>query len=285
LAKAAFSGGWIRDLRPVDVLTLTQMRSTVSFVLLFPALLLIRGWARVKLPMKPLVACLLLGAIGVAGSNFFYYYAISKTTVATAVVVQYMAPVYVLLVRVAMREEKFSRGRVAAVCSAVMGCALVVGIGSGAAFQGNLAGLAAAQAAGWTFTLSNVAGGRLSATIDPLLVMLYSMLGAALLWLPVHPPTKWIAAHYDARQWTFLLAFAVVSMLIPYSLFFMALRLLDATRVVVTSCLEPVFAALLAWLLLHESLKPLQIAGVGLVIFATVLLQIPSQAKPKAAAG
>ena len=274
LAKAAFAGGWIRGLRPVDVLTLTQMRSTVSFVLLFPSLLLLRGWAGVKLPRKALLQCLLLGAIGVAGSNFFYYYAISKTTVATAVVVQYMAPVYVLLIRVAMREEKFSRARVAAVCSAVMGCALVVGIGSGATLHGNLAGLAAAQAAGWAFTLSNVAGGRLSARIDPLLVMLYSMLGAALLWLPIHPPTTWVAEHYDSRQWAFLLAFGVVSMLVPYSLFFLALRLLDATRVVVTSCLEPVFAALLAWLLLHEALKPLQIGGIVLVILATLLLQI-----------
>jgi inner membrane transporter RhtA len=100
------------------------------------------------------------------------------------------------------------------------------------------------------------------------------MLGAALLWLPIHPPTTWVAEHYDSRQWAFLLAFGVVSMLVPYSLFFLALRLLDATRVVVTSCLEPVFAALLAWLLLHEALKPLQIGGIVLVILATLLLQI-----------
>ncbi len=273
LAKAAFAGGWVRGLRPVDVLTLTQMRSTVSFVLLFPALLLLRGWKAIVLPRKAFLGCLILGAIGVAGSNFFYYYAISKTTVATAVVIQYMAPVYVLLIRVAMREENFSTSRVAAVVSAVAGCALVVGIGSGASFRGNLAGLAAAQAAGWAFTFSNLAGGRLSAKIDPLLVMLYSMLGAALLWLPIHPPTSWIAEHYDVRQWAFLLMFGVVSMLVPYTLFFMALQRLDATRVVVTSCLEPVFAAMLAWLLLHEALKPLQVGGVALVILATLLLQ------------
>jgi drug/metabolite transporter (DMT)-like permease len=274
LAKAAFAGGWIRGLRPVDVLTLTQMRSTFSFVLLFPALCFLRGWQGIKLARKPFLGCLLLGAVGVAGSNFFYYYAISKTTVATAVVVQYMAPVYVLLIRVALREERFTRFRVAAVVSAVAGCALVVGIGSGASFHGNLVGLAAAQAAGWSFTLSNVAGGRLSAKIDPLLVMLYSMLGAALLWLPIHTPMAWVAEHYDARQWAFLLVFGVVSMLVPYTLFFMSLRLLDATRVVVTSCLEPVFAALFAWILLHEALKPLQVSGIVLVILATVLLQM-----------
>jgi len=278
LAKAAFAGGWIPGMRPVDVLTLTQMRSTVSFVLLFPALLMLRGWKQIQLPRRAFISCLLLGAIGVAGSNYFYYYAITRTTVATAIVVQYMAPVYVLLIRVAMRQERFTRYRVAAVLSAVTGCALVVGIGSGAVFRGNMAGIVAAQAAAWAFTLSNIGGGKLTEKLDPLLVMLYSMLGAALLWLPVHTPAAWAAEHYDARQWMFMVAFGVVSMLLPYTLFFMALQRLDATRVIVTSCLEPVFAALLAWALLHESLKPLQAAGIGLVIFATVLLQIRGRA-------
>lgn len=280
LAKAAFAGGWIPGLRPVDVLTLTQMRTTVSFVLLFPALLLLRGWQRTRLPRKALLGCLLVGAVGVAGSNFFYYYAITKTTVATAIVIQYMAPVYVLLIRVALREEKFSRYRVAAVVSAIAGCALVVGIGSGATFRGDLAGVLAAQAAAWTFTFSSVGGGRLTEKLDPLLVSAYSMLGAALLWLPIHPPNKWVAAHYDARQWAFMIAFAIASMLAPYIMFFGALKLLDATRVIVTSCLEPVFATLIAWLLLHEALKPLQAAGIALVICATLLLQI--QRRPMA---
>lgn len=282
LAKAAFIGGWIPGLRPVDVLTLTQMRPTVSLLLLFPALLLLRGRRGVMLPRRAFFGCLLLGIIGVAGSNFFYYYAISKTSVATAIVVQYMAPVYVLLIRVAMREEKFSRYRVAAVVSAVAGCALVVGIGSGVDLRGNLLGIAAAQAAAWSFTISNVGGGRLTARHDPFLVMLYSMLGATALWLPIHPPAAWAAEHYDARQWIFILAFGVVSMLVPYALFFVALRLLDATRVIVTSCLEPVFAALLAWALLHEPLKALQVCGIGLVILATLLLQVRARASAAA---
>lgn len=274
LAKAAFAGGWVPGLRPVDVLTLTQMRSTVSFVLLFFALLLLRGRTGVALPMKAWLGCLVVGAVGVAGSNYFYYTAISETTVATAIVIQYMSPVYVLLIRLALREEALNRFRVAAVGSAVLGCALVVGIGSGANFHGNLPGILAAQAAAWTFTFSNIGGGRLTARYDPLLVVMYTMMGAAALWLPINPPTAWIAHHYDARQWAFLLGFAVLSMLVPYSLYFIALRLLDATRAIVTSCLEPVFASLLAWLLLKEALRPLQMFGILLVISATFLLQI-----------
>jgi drug/metabolite transporter (DMT)-like permease len=274
LAKAAFAGGWIRGLQPVDVLTLTQMRSTVSFLLLFPALVLLRGWRSVALPWKAWLSCMLLGMIGVAGSNFFYYYAIQKTTVATAVVVQYIAPVYVMVIRLAMRDERLNRWRVAAVASAVAGCALVVGIGSGVNLHANALGILAAQGAALSFTIYNVGGGKLATRIDPLLLMVYAMMGAAILWLPINTPRAWVAHHYDVRQWSFLIVFAVISMLVPYTVYFIALRRLDATRAIIISCLEPVFAALLAWLLLREALLPLQVLGVGLVVAATLLTQV-----------
>jgi len=38
-----------------------------------------------------------LGTLGVAASNYFYYIAIQKTSVAIAIIVQYTAPVWVLL--------------------------------------------------------------------------------------------------------------------------------------------------------------------------------------------
>jgi drug/metabolite transporter, DME family len=279
LAKAAFAGGWIRGLHPVDVLTLTQMRSTVSFLLLFPALILFRGWRSVALPWKALLSCMLLGMIGVAGSNYFYYYAISKTTVATAVVVQYIAPVYVMLIRLAMRDERLNRWRVGAVASAVAGCVLVVGIGSGVNLNANAIGILAAQGAALSFTIYNVGGGKLATRIDPLLLMVYAMLGAALLWLPINTPRMLIAHHYDAHQWIFLVVFAAISMLVPYTLYFIALRRLDATRAIIISCLEPVFAAILAWVLLREALLPFQVLGVALVIAATLLTQVRGKAE------
>jgi drug/metabolite transporter (DMT)-like permease len=276
LAKAAFQGGWIHGLKPVDVITLTQMRSTVSFLILFP-LLLWRTPGRLRLTPKLMLACVLVGTIGVAGSNFFYYFAISRTSVATAIVVQYLAPVYVLLVRLFLRQERANAWRTTAVAFAVLGCALVVGIGSGVSLHANFIGIAAAQGAAITFAIYNLAGGALAPRVGSLVLMVYAMLGAALVWIIVQPPWAMAARHYDARQWIFLCVFAVVSMLIPYSLYFIALRMLDATRTIITSCLEPVFAVLVAWVALGESLRWLQVCGVFLIIAATILTQLPLQ--------
>ena len=68
---------------------------------LFPALLLLRGPQRLRLPRVDLIKTLLLGVLGVAASNYFYYLAIQRTNVATAIILQYTAPVWVLLYLVA----------------------------------------------------------------------------------------------------------------------------------------------------------------------------------------
>src|SRR5258705_90054 len=81
-------------LRPVEPLILSQTRTTFSLIVLLPILLGPRGWQRIKLPRPDLIHCLVLGMFGVAASNYFYYVAIQKTNVATAIILQYTAPVW-----------------------------------------------------------------------------------------------------------------------------------------------------------------------------------------------
>src|SRR4051794_21321367 len=108
------------------------------------------------------------------------------------------------------------------------------------------------------------------------------MMGAALFWMLVNPPSKIIAAHYSRGQWLFLLVFAIASMLLPLSLYFAGLQQLDATRAIVTSCLEPVFAILFAATFVHESLGPIQVLGILVVLAASVVVQLPDR-KPSSA--
>ena len=79
--------------RPIDPLILSQTRTTFSLLVLLPVLVASRGWQRIKLPTRDLAFCLLLGMLGVAVSNYFYYVAIQRTNVAIAIIVQYTAPV------------------------------------------------------------------------------------------------------------------------------------------------------------------------------------------------
>ena len=281
LGRAVFTGRLTLGgniLRPIDPLILSQSRTTFSLLVLLPLLVALRGWQGIKLPTRDLAYCFLLGTLGVAVSNYFYYVAIQRTNVATAIIVQYTAPVWVLLYVVARRQQKLSAQKVTAVALAVTGITLVIGVlgsPSGSALHLDPYGLMAALLASFSFAFYNVGGHGILTRHDRWRVLVWTLTAASVFWLVVNPPWKIVAAHYALAQWLFLFVFSMLSVLAAFSLYFLGLQHLEPTRAIIASCLEPVFSILLAALLLSEVLRPMQILGIVLVLAAIVIVQRP----------
>ena len=239
-----------------------------------------RGWQRIKLPTPDLIQCLVLGMLGVAASNYFYYVAIQRTSVAIAIIVQYTAPVWVLLYVVARGQQKLTLQKVAAVGVAIAGIALTIGIvgaKSAAPLRLDSYGFFAALLASFSFAFYNVGGHRILARHDRWRVLVWTLISAAVFWLFVNPPWKVVAAHYAPAQWAFLFVFSMISVLGSFSLYFLGLQYLEPTRAIIASCLEPVFSILLAAALLGEGVRPIQTLGIVLVLSAIVIVQLPGR--------
>lgn len=286
LGRAVFTGKLplgSAALHAIDPLILSQTRTTFSLLLLLPLLIASQGWQRIKLPARDLAHCFLLGMLGVAVSNYFYYVAVQRTNVATAILVQYTAPVWVLFYVVARGRQKFSLQKVIAVALAVAGIATVIGIigtnpNRGRALRVDSYGLIAALLASFSFAFYNLSGHRILARYDRWRVLVWTLAAAAAFWLVVNPPWKVVAAHYSPAQWLFLFVFSMTSVLGPFSLYFLGLQYLEPTSAIIASCLEPVFSIVLAALLLGEVLRPFQIVGIIFVLAAIVVVQRPSRA-------
>jgi DME family drug/metabolite transporter len=279
LGRAAFTGRLLargQTLRPIDPLILSQTRTTFSFVVLLFALVLLRGWKRLWLPAADLGRMFVLGILGVAASNYLYYLAIQRTNVATAIIVQYTAPILVLLYTVARGLQKPTPQRIVAVGLAVTGIALVIGI-FGGGFRLDTIGVMAALGAAFSFAFYNIGGHNILARYDRWTVLLYVILSASLFWIVVNPPWKIAAAHYSGSQWLFLLVFSLLSVLAPFSFYFAGLQHLEPTRAIVVSCLEPVFSIVIAAMVLGELMRPLQTVGIVLVLVAIVVVQLPDR--------
>ena len=281
LGRAVFTGKLpLRGeaLHPVDPVILSQSRTSFSLLVLLLILIGRRGWQRIKLPTADLVQCLVLGMLGVAASNYFYYVAIQKTSVAIAIIVQYMAPVWVLFYVVARGQQRLSLQKIAAVAVAVTGIALTIDILGGkgsSALHLNSYGFFAALLASFSFAFYNVGGHRILARFDRWRVLIWTLTAASAFWLLANPPWKVLAAQYSPAQWGFLFVFSMISVLGPFSLYFLGLQHLEPTRAIIASCLEPVFSILLAAGLLGESLRPIQTLGIVLVLCAIVIVQLP----------
>ena len=279
LGRAAFTGRLLpgRALE-IDPLILSQSRTTFSFLVLLPVLLVRRGWGSLKLRARDLGQMAMLGVFGVAASNYLYYLAIQKTNVTTAIILQYTAPVLVLLYMVVRGFQKATLHRVLAVALAVLGSALAIGALGPAGFRLHPAGVLAAMGAAVSFAFYNLAGHNILARYDRWIVLLYTTLAAGMFWLLVNPPWKLAAARYSPAEWGFLLGFAAISVLAPFSCYFAGLQYLEPTRAIVASCLEPVFSIVIAALVLGEVVRPIQTLGILIVLAAIVVVQLPERA-------
>jgi len=281
MGRAVFTGKLPlagETLHPIDPLILSQTRTSFSLLVLLPLLVGRGGWRRVKLPTPDLIQCLVLGMLGVAASNYFYYVAIERTSVAIAIVLQYTAPVWVLLYVVARGQQKLSLQKVVAVLVALAGIALTIGIVSPksmSALRIDSYGLIAAMLASFSFAFYNIGGHNILARYDRWRVLTWTLVSAAVFWLVVNPPWKLVAAQYSGEQWAFLFVFSMISVLGSFSLYFLGLQYLEPSRAIIASCLEPVFSILLAAALLGERVRPVQTLGIVLVLSAIVIVQMP----------
>jgi drug/metabolite transporter (DMT)-like permease len=283
LGRAAFTGHLLpggASLKTIDPLILSQSRATLSLAVLLPVLLARRGASALGVPGRDLLRFFLLGILGVAASNYLYYLAIQRTNVATAIILQYTAPVWVLLYTVARGAQgrRPSLRRIGAVGLAVVGCALAVGFVGSGGFRMDAVGVIAALLAAFSFAFYNVGGHSVLARYDRWKVLLWVLVAASTFWMFVNPPWKIIAAHYSWQQWGFMLVFSLLSVLGPFSCYFAGLQHLEPTRAIVASCLEPVFSIVIAALVLGELLRPMQTVGIVLVLVAIVLIQLPERA-------
>jgi drug/metabolite transporter (DMT)-like permease len=256
----------------VDTLVLVQMRMTFScLVLLVFFLLFRRDLLRVR--VHDLHHFALLGIIGGAGSNFLYYFTIKEITVATAILLQYLAPLLVLAYAAFSQEEEVTVTKVTAGGVSLFGCYLVLN-GENFSLQsvskiGLVTGILSAGC--WGF--ANVWMRHLVQRYSTWTMLIYSFSFASVFWLFFNPPWNILTAHYSVNEWKTFFLFAMISVLIPHSFYYRGIQYLTASQAIITATAEPVVAIVAAFIILGETLTLLQILGAVFVITAIGLLQ------------
>lgn len=257
----------------VDTILIVQARVLFTSLLLFPFLLFFRRDA-LKISTCDVVPFLLAGIIGVAGANFTYYFTIKESTVATGILIQYTAPLLVLASAAWTGEERFTSTKLLAAAISLFGCFLAVGAYDLTVLRLTPIALLSGVLSMVCFAFLNIYTRILLKRYAFWTVTFYSITAASLFWLVIRPPWTVIGPGLPPYPWAGLIALAIVSILIPHSLYFAGLRVIVPSRAIITSTLEPIVAITSAAIVLGEYLTPLQVVGAVLVIAAIVLLQI-----------
>ena len=222
----------------------------------------------------------LLGLFGYSVQAGLYFGSIQRIDVGLASLLLYTYPALVTVAAFALGRERPSRRKLAALALASGGVALVVGGGTG---DIDLVGAAMAFGCAVFYTGFILASERVAATTPPLAFAASVATGAR----SASPSWRCSAAASTrarrASMWIALIA--SVSTVMPIVLFMAGLARVGPSTASIASTVEPLFTVALAWLVLGETLGPVQLVGGALVLSAVVLLQLRRQQRALATRG
>ncbi len=273
----------------VDPVSLTTVRVTGTVLVLVLVALLFRRDA-LRPPSGRLGLLLVVhGVIGVAALQWTYFVAIDRLPIGMALLLEYQAPILVAVWARFVQKEQVRNRMWVGLGLAMVGLVAATGIWKGADFDvlGVLAGLGAAVCFATYFLVGEHGVGAL----DPMRVILWSFLVAAVALNLVSPVTGvnagllaeqtsllGVLGGYDVPVWAVLTWVTVLGTLLPFGLELAALRHLRATTVTMVAMLEPIGVSALGWVWFYERLDAVAITGGVAVVAGIVLAQSARQA-------
>ncbi len=264
---------FVRSTVGSDALALSATRAFFAFVLL-AMYLAWRHPARLRVEPRRLPFLVAFGVAGTAMLHLAYYAAIEYTDVATAILLEYLAPVIVLVVAVVFLGERLTWVLPAGVALSVSGCALMVGVVGGDGLTVAPRGIAWGLAAAVFFATYILMGKYATGRIGPWTLLVYGLGSASVFWLVYPGAVSGALDLLSTGEGVALVVYvAVVGTLVPFGSFLSAVHHISATEASVAATLEPVLAGVISYVLLGEVLTVLQLLGGALVIAAVVLVQ------------
>lgn len=205
----------------------------------------------------------LLYALALTSMNAFFVLAIARIPIGMAVTLEFLGPLGVAVAG-SRRAREFLWVGLAACGVALLGftpgdldpVGVVLALLAGACWAGYIvaAGPASQHWAGATaVTISSWFGTLL------LLPVVFATLGAGV--------TGWAT---QPQVWLWGLALGLMATVVPYALELRALRTMDRGVFGIMMSLEPAAAALMAWLVLSEDLRPIEITAMACVVVASM---------------
>lgn len=235
-------------------------------------------------------------ALGLMQALFFE--AIARIPIGVALLVQYLAPVWVALWARLVRRQPVRGTLWLALLLTLVGLALVAGTGVS---ETDLIGVAVAVGSGACFAVYFVLGEDLVGASDPFVVTLWGFVIAAACWTLLSVAVPAITPVWDidlsipvslpiaiggATVTALALVVWIVSFgtVMPFAAETAAMRHIPATTVSVMATAEPIVAAVVAWWWFDEVLSGWQITG-GLLVIAGIVLALLSRAGHRLPAG
>lgn len=258
----------------------TTLRSVGAAIVLGIAIALTRP-RTLRITRREVPFLLAYGLIAFALVQWLYFVTITHMPVGVGTLLIFTAPVFTALYLRIFRKVRVGPRLWLAIALSIVGLALVSTFWTGISFDpvGIIAGLACAIALA-SYWILGEAGQE---ERDGLSLTFWGFVFASILWLFIVPPWTFpwdVLAGPSAPFgdsgitvpiWTIAIWNVVMGTIAPFLLVLASLRRLGAQRAGIAGTSEPLFAAILAAVLIGETILPVEALG-GLMVIAGILV-------------
>jgi drug/metabolite transporter (DMT)-like permease len=278
--KALLETGWTPGA------AVTARLTGAALILAVPAILALRGrWHQLK---DNWLTILLFGLIGVAACQLFYFNAVARLSVGVALLLEYLAPVIIVLWLWAMSRRTPHPLTIGGTLLSLGGLILVLDLTGSVKvdFVGVLWGIAAAVCLAMYFFIT----AKENDSLPPIVLASGGLLvGAVIMWIGALTgllPMSFNTADTKLGPWTTpwwvaLAGLVILATVLAYVSGVMAARALGSKVASFVSLTEVLFAVIWAWLLLGELPGPIQLLGGVLIVGGVVLVRMEELRGPK----
>jgi drug/metabolite transporter (DMT)-like permease len=260
------SNGVIVNLVPYDAYTVAFFRVVFASLTLLPVVLLTRK-REVMSAARHWKIMLSLGCLLALGWALLFH-SMKLIAIANAVLLNYMAPIFVALLAPLVLKEKLEKSTLLALAISVAGIAVIshqqnLQISDPDGF--NLLGIILGLLAGLAYAGFVIVSKKALSSFSSLVVAFYSYCVASICLLPF---VIGIDFSPDLASWILLLVLGIFNTAFAVTLYLKGLGMIKAQKAVVFTYLEPASAVVFGFLFLAQPPTPLMLVGGFLILVA-----------------
>ncbi len=246
---------------------LLTFRFALAALILFIGLLVFNP-KLLKINIKQLGISAGLGVFGYAVFSTLYFKSIEGISIALAALLLFTFPIFVSLGAHYILKERMPKRQI---LSLILACAGLAVLLWGPLVVHSLSSVIFAISAALAYSVYVLVSGRYQKNVPPFTSSLYVIISAGVALFIFHQPSFARIPQLTTQQYLIILGIAVVSTIGPLTLFLAGLQKLSSAKASIIVMIEPVVAAVAAWLLLGELLTVQQSLGGGIVLLALFL--------------
>ncbi|MGE5629698.1 MAG: DMT family transporter [Caulobacteraceae bacterium] len=269
IGKTVISSG----INVYDLLIL-QNGVALIFMLVYFAVVDIK---KLMIDKKSLKTIIIQGVLGSATTTILFYMALERLNAGIASMLLFTHPVIVSLYFIATKTKKISVINNFALLSAFLGSALVLNVFNLDIAKTPVSGILLGIASSAAYAFYNIYADVKLKGFEPLVITFFTTLSILVVSLLLRPGFFRFEFTLSIRLVIYVCELAVISGILPVIFLYKGISIVGAARASIVATAELPATIIMSYLVLSESMGPVQLVGIIFIMASIIILQYEEQ--------